>query len=109
MNDHAGILLRVRMAADKRVLFLPHALRQMMRVDRMISAAEVRAVVESGEVIENYPEDPRGHSCLLLGFGQSGRPIHVVCAPKSDYLAVITAYPPDESGWSNDFRTRVRR
>ena len=73
----------------------------------MISTKEVRAVVEMGEVIENYPEDVRGHSCLLLGFSEAQRPIHVVCSPKDDYLAVITSYLPDPSQWSSDFKTRA--
>jgi hypothetical protein len=74
----------------------------------MISTAEVREVVEKGEIIEDYPEDARGHSCLMLGRGKDGQPIHIVCAPKDEYLAVITAYIPNESQWSKDFRKRVR-
>jgi hypothetical protein len=75
----------------------------------MISIDEVRNVLETGEVIEDYPADMRGHSCLLLGRGSEGRPIHVVCAPKGDYLAVITAYLPDPGEWQADFRTRTRK
>ena len=90
----------------KRRLFLPHALHQMVRPDRMIRPAEVRQVIEQGEVIEDYPDDPRGHSCLMLGFGDNGRALHVVCAPKVEYLAIITAYVPDVDEWSTDFRTR---
>lgn len=52
-----------------------------------------------GEIIEDYPEDARGHSCLLLGRGNAGRPLHVVCAPKAGYLAVITAYVPEAAEW----------
>ena len=73
----------------------------------MITTSEVEAVVMSGEVIEDYPDDPRGHSCLLLGLGQDDRPIHVVCSPKDDYLAAITAYLPDPDQWSSDFKVRV--
>ena len=81
----------------------------MLRPDRMILRLEVRSVVEQGKVVEDYPEDPRGHSCLLLGFGDGHRPIHVVCAPKSDYLAIITAYLPEPAEWTADFKTRVTR
>ena len=63
-------------------------------------------VVEHGEVIEDYPEDARGHSCLILGHGAAGQPIHVVCSPKDEFLAIITAYFPDPDQWSEDFRTR---
>lgn len=98
----------IRDRASQRLLFLPHAVRQMSQPDRMISTADVRKVIEDGEVIEDYPEDVRGHSCLLLGRGSGKRPVHIVCAPKDDYLAVITAYIPDENQWSKDFKTRVK-
>ena len=104
----SAILERVRAAACQRVLFLPHAVRQMLRPDRIISRAEVRDVIERGEVIEDYPEDARGHSCLLLGFAEGKRAVHVVCAPNVDYLAVITAYLPYADEWSKDYRVRIK-
>jgi hypothetical protein len=73
--------------------------------DRMISVKEVRSVVFEGSVVENYPDDPRGPSCLVLGKGDN-RPIHVVGAPKPDYLAIITAYLPSKRQWKTDWRTR---
>ena len=103
------VIKRIRISASKRVLFLPHAVRQMSRPDRMIKPSEVRLVIEKGNVIEDYPEDARGHSCLLLGFGDENRPVHVVCAPKDDYLAIITAYLPDVNEWSPDYRERMKR
>jgi len=74
----------------------------------MISTVDVRKVLEEGEIIEDYPEDVRGQSCLILGKDNDGRPIHIVCAPKDEYLAIITAYIPDEAQWSKDFRARVK-
>jgi hypothetical protein len=95
-----------RQAGKKKLLFLPHAIGQMSRPERMITPQEVERVVMTGELVEDYPHDSRGHSCLLLGFGESGRPIHVVCSPKEDYLAVITAYLPQPDQWSPDYRRR---
>ncbi|WP_433926253.1 DUF4258 domain-containing protein [Sorangium cellulosum] len=43
---------------------------------------------------------------MILGYGDSGRPLHVVCAPKPDYLAIITAYIPHPDQWSADFKKR---
>lgn len=102
------ILSRVRESAAKRILFLPHAVRQMMRPDRMVTAAEVRDTILRGRVIEDYPADARGPSCLMLGSGSDGRAIHVVCSPKDEYLAVITAYLPSPAEWEADQRTRKR-
>ncbi len=95
------------MAAEKKILFLPHAIRQMSHPNRLITTSEIRRVISDGEVIEDYPEDVRGHSCLMLGFGDTTRPIHVVCSPKDEYLAIITAYLPDKDEWSDDFRVRI--
>ena len=106
MDDHADFLLQIREAAKKRCLFLPHALRQMNRPERMISVEEIHHVIEHGEMIEDYPEDARGHSCLMLGCGESNRSIHIVCAHKEDYLAVITAYIPGAKEWVDNFKTR---
>jgi hypothetical protein len=101
------MLIKVRSAAAKKILFLMHAVNQMNRTDRMISTLEVHNVLFSGEIIEDYPEDPRGHSCLILGFGERNRPVHVVCAPKEEYLAIITTYLPDPEKWFDGFRERM--
>lgn len=96
----------VRRSATKKILVLPHAAKQMLRPDRMITMEEVRHVTKQGELIEDYPEDVRGHSCLLIGYGYNARPIHVVCSPKDDYLAIITVYLPNVDQWEDDFRKR---
>ena len=70
----------------------------------MISILEAEKCIFQGDIIEHYPDDPRGESSLMVH--TNGRPVHVVCAPKNDYLAVITAYLPDPSQWSEDFRQR---
>lgn len=106
MTDKKGVLDRIQKSAAKRILFLPHAVRQMANPDRMISTKDIRYVITNGEVIEDYPEDVRGHSCLMLG--TTDRPIHVVCSPKEDYLAIITAYLPGKQDWKNDFKTRKK-
>jgi len=105
MTESADILTRVRQSATKRILFLPHAVRQMSKPDRMITTADIRMVISAGEIIEDYPDDGRGHSCLMLGFADK-RSLHVVCSPKDDYLAIITAYLPIDQEWENDYRKR---
>ena len=106
MDTNTDILQQLRQAAALKVLFLPHAVQQMSRPERMSSPADVRRVIDNGEVIEDYPDDPRGHSCLLLGQGIGDRALHVVCAPKAEYLAIITAYLPSSDQWEDDNRTR---
>jgi hypothetical protein len=101
------ILEQVKRSAQKKILFLPHTIQQMSRPERMITTTEVEIVVTTGDLIEDYPDDVRGHSCLLLGYGIESRVIHVVCSPKVDYLAIITAYLPNQNQWSSDFKKRL--
>lgn len=107
MYSKINVLLLVQESAKKKTLFLPHAVRQMSRPDTMITTSDIRLAIETGEVIEDYPSDKRGHSCLILGFRNKDQPIHVVCSPKDDYLAIITAYIPDKESWKNHFKERV--
>jgi len=104
-----GFLDEVRRAAGKRIIYTEHALNEMNAEEEMITRDEVRQVIFEGEIIEDYPEDVRGHSCLMLAFTEKGRPVHVVCAPKEDYLGIITVYVPTEEKWEADFRTRKRK
>ena len=108
MESHEKLLATIRERASRRILFSQHGLRQMSRPDRLISTTDIRMVIEKGEVIEDYPEDPRGHRYLILGKGTGGRTVHVLCAPKDDYLAIITAYLPSEEEWRDDLRVRKK-
>ena len=103
------IVLTVRDPAAKRILYLPHALDEMNAPGDLITPEEIRAAIFERDVIEDCPEDARGHSCLMLGYGLDGRPIHVVCSPKDAYLAIITVYLPDEQRWEADWKTRKPR
>ena len=96
----------IREAARKKLLFLPHAVRQMNQPANMISTMEVHEVVMNGDLIEDYPEDIRGHSCLLAGDTSKGRVVHAVCSPKDGYLAIITAYVPEPRKWEEGGRKR---
>lgn len=99
------MLEKVISSAKKKILYLPHAVQQMSRPDRMITPLDVEEVIFSGEIIEYYQDDPRGESCLMLNF-PGGRCIHVACAPKLDYLAIITAYVPNSKQWDSSFKKR---
>ncbi|MBM3156857.1 MAG: DUF4258 domain-containing protein [Chloroflexi bacterium] len=61
------------------------------------------------DVIENYPEDVRGRSCLVLGFAGDGSPIHVVCGLKEEMLIIVTVYRPDPEQWVNWRKRRTAK
>lgn len=96
----------IKEKVKKKILYLPHAMSQMNQPDRMITPEEVREVIFRGEIIEDYPDDPRGHSCLMNGKTRVERYIHTVCSPKDEYLAIITAYIPSADKWENNFTNR---
>ena len=84
--------------------FSKHAVDQSIL--RHISVQELREAIANGELIEDYPDDKYGPSCLILGFTRAGRPLHVQCSYPSRPLAkIITLYEPDPSRWI-DFRVR---
>lgn len=100
------IIHLIKQSAEKKIFYTIHALDEMNAEDIIITTGEVRFVVFNGEIIEDYPEDKRGHSCLMFGMPDNRRPLHVVCAPKEEYLAIITAYVPSLEKWEPDFKTR---
>jgi YgiT-type zinc finger domain-containing protein len=62
-----------------------HALDQS--IQRRISTSEVEEAIEVGEIIESYPSDKYGRSCLIFGCTSTGRPLHIQCTstgPTSD-------------------------
>ena len=74
-----------------------------------ITLKEIEECFGSGtmELIEDYPEDPRGHSFLLLGFTSRREAVHFVCAVHEEELVMITLYKPDPAKWKN-WRERIR-
>jgi hypothetical protein len=73
---------------------------------RQISVQEIREAVAAGEVIEDCPQDKYGPSCLVLGFTQAARALHVQrSSPSRPHVTIITAYEPDPSLWI-EYRTR---
>ncbi len=68
---------------------------------RGINPLEIKEALLNGEIIEEYPEDRRGQSCLVYGKSQTGRNIHVVCGRAYEILWIITVYEPDPTEWLN--------
>ena len=103
----AAIVIAVREGEHD---FADHALDQM-RI-RQISVATLETALCDGdpEVIEDYPDDPRGTSCLVRCIAATGRVLHVhVTYPP--YPRIVTAYWPDSQPekWDAGFRRRASR
>jgi hypothetical protein len=87
--------------------FSKHAERER-EADR-ISIIELEEALINCEIIEDYPNDPRGPSFLTLGFSKD-RPIHAVCSLRTgpDELLLITIYDPSRNPlvWTENYRKR---
>jgi len=88
-----------------RLVFRKHAIQRMFQ--HRISATDVRHVLKTGEVIEDYPKDTPYSSRLVLGWCGT-RPIHLVAADNHDdqETIVITTYEPDTGRWEPGFKRR---
>jgi len=76
-----------------------------------ISMVDVINTLPGGEVIEDYPDDRRGASCLVLIYiGAERTPVHAVCGydEETEYAIIVTVYLPDPQRWSSDYRERRR-
>ena len=93
---------KIRKASRRELYFTQHALEKM--IERNISEVEVEEVLGSGEIIEEYPRDKYGPSCLIFGFRRGGKALHVLVS-YSEPLWVVTVYEPVKDEWI-DFRVR---
>lgn len=101
MAEIAGIKAKVVAGAWE---LSRHALDQCLL--RAIRVSEIRECLLAGEVIEFYPDDKYGPSCLVLGQTAKGRILHVHCSDESRaILKVVTAYEPDPRRW-REYRFR---
>jgi hypothetical protein len=84
--------------------FSKHAVDQTIL--RQISIQELREAITDGEIIEDYPEDKYGPSCLVFGFTRASRPLHIQSSyPSRPLIKIVTLYEPDPAEWV-DFRQR---
>ena len=85
--------------------FSQHAVDQS--IVRHISVQELREAIAVGEIIEDYPTDKYGPSCLVYGVTLAHRPLHIQCSyPSRPLMKIITLYEPDPRRWVD---AKVRR
>ena len=98
---------RVRRAFETGTYRLTHHA-ETEREDDAITIEELEDALCSPdlELLEDYPEDPRGTSALFLGFTQTGAPIHAVLGLTRPEVVVVTVYRPDPMLWYN-WRRRI--
>jgi Domain of unknown function (DUF4258) len=86
---------------------------QQKRLTEDLDVTEIEEAITQGEILEVDPHDPRGESCLILGY-TGIKPIHAVLGwvksrgEQKRILRVITVYLPQPPK-SSDPRTRGGR
>lgn len=69
-----------------------------------LTISDLEAVLMDCEIIEQYPKDPRGESCLAAGFISPRIPVHVVCGRnRSGHWILITVYIPAMPKWRDPY------
>lgn len=72
-----------------------------------LALEELELALMNCRILEHYPEDRRGESCLALGF-VGVLPVHAVCGKNmAGNLVLITVYIPSMPKWKDPF-TRNR-
>ena len=73
------------------------------RQDDNLSFLDVEESILNGRMLESYEDTGRGESCLIVGFSDDGKPIHVVCGQNRDTLVIVTVYIPTPPKFKNPY------
>jgi len=84
-------------------IFTAHA--SDREVQRDIPSRDIEEAVLAGEIIEDYPVDKYGPSCLIMGRTSTGRILHVQ-ASYPPQVKVVTVYESSLDDWGDDWKTR---
>ncbi len=65
--------------------------------------SDVEEAILNGRILEKYDDFGRGESCLVVGFANNGKPIHIVCGYSKNTLVIITVYIPSPPKFKNPY------
>lgn len=86
-----------------------HAYQEMLNDNLSVVIVKDAIGNDAPKICEDYPNDPRGPSCLILGWFLK-TPLHVVVTYHTVRPIVITTYKnPSPKIWGSDLCTRRRK
>lgn len=104
-----NIQLLRKLATEDRIALKRHMVLRMHQ--REIKVDEVKEVLISSQIVEEYATDKPLPSTLVLGYTSKKRPLHVVVAIEENEKLVwtITAYEPTMDEWEKGFHKRRKK
>ena len=94
----------VQLCTKQSLRWTRHILERIFQ--RGIYIDDVMNALVNGVIIEQYPTDYPFPSCLVLGHTKAGKALHIVCGSNGTELWLITAYIPNPTEWTEDFKQR---
>ena len=91
-------------ASISNIKWAKHCLERMQ--ERDISINDVKSCLQTGEIIEYYPDDFPHPSCLIYGRTLENKILHIVVGTDNSTLFFITAYFPSTDKFEKDLKTR---
>ena len=79
-----------------------HAIRESAKDG--LADEDIEKAVLNGMIIEEYPSDPRGKSCLICGSIKEDKFVHVVIGSKENEIIIITVYIPEPPKWESPYK-----
>ena len=98
----------IRKVEAEEFRFTLHAVERC--IERNISPNDVKSAIMVGEIIEEYPDDKYGPSCLLYGETKEGEILHIQCSIEPVWI--VTVYDPTLmlGEWDDSYkRRRIRK
>ena len=97
-------LQRLYNASDSNIKWAKHCLERIQ--ERDISISDVESCLQTGEIIEYYPDDFPHPSCLIYGHTKENKILHIVVGSDGNTIFFITAYFPSTDKFEKDLKTR---
>ena len=97
-------LRRLYDTSDCNIKWAKHCLERIQ--ERDISIKDVECCLQTGEIIEDYPDDFPHPSCLIFGYTKENKALHIVVGSNGDTIFFITAYYPNTDKFETDLKTR---
>lgn len=97
-----------RLVLEDKIRVSQHAFRRLSSLS--IVSDELVTSIGAAVVLEDYPSYYSGPAVLVLQCDTKGAPLHAVWGIEKgtrEPAVLITAYRPDPTRWSADFRTRT--